>query len=98
MNPMEVFEDADFLVQMKRVDWKSIRAVADVTFRLKSGEQFTAFGFRVVHLKGQEPWVAVPQTSYTKDGEIKNKKILELPRTLQRKLFEVILNGYNGLK
>ena len=51
--------------------------------------------FRVVHVEGQTPWVASPQTSW-KDGtgEIKYKSIITFPKELKELVDSMILAHY----
>ena len=99
MKPTNTFDEGDFFAEIRKVDWGKVKAVGDVTFRLKSGDELTAFGFRIIQLSEKEkPWVALPQSSYLKDGETKNRQLLDLSRSLKKRLTDAILAAYESLK
>jgi hypothetical protein len=96
MNKSKLIDQKDFSVEVTKVDFGSLQAFADLTIRAEAGE-VTVKGFRVVHQKGKDAWVALPQTSYLKDGKTINKTVLELPKVLESRVKEAILLGYEEI-
>ena len=70
-----------------------LKAFADVTISLGPYE-LTLCGCRVIQNGNQPPWVALPTSSYQKDGQQKNKKVVECSRNLDRLIKEQILEAY----
>ncbi len=70
-----------------------LRAFADVTARTPAGE-LTVRGYRVVSNKVGGLWVAAPSTTYTKDGQIKNKRVVDASRATERRISEAVMEAY----
>ena len=96
MSKTTMIDKNEFVVEVTKTDFGSLKAFADLTVRSEAGE-VTAKGFRVIHQQGKSPWVALPQTSYIKDGKTINKSVLELPKVLESRVKEAILLGYEQL-
>ena len=79
------------LVEVRLLEGGSTRALADVTFRLLSGEELTVLGFRVVRKEGEAAWVAFPTSGYPKDGKFVTKPVLEMRRSLKKQVVEAVL-------
>ena len=78
------------LVELRRMERGNLKAFADVTIPSELGE-ITLRGFRVVQKGGEEPWVAFPSSSYTKNGQIINKTIIEVSRGLKRQIVDAVM-------
>lgn len=74
----------------------SLKAIADVIFLSDLGE-VTVRGFRVIQKDGDRAWVGFPTTNYTKNGEVVNKQILDVSKTMKHKLTDLILAEYKHL-
>lgn len=79
------------IVELKLFDRGQLKAFADVTIALPVGE-ITVRSFRVIQKDSQAAvWIAFPAVSYTKDGKIVNKQILEVSRGLKKQVTDAIL-------
>lgn len=85
--------DLEMTIELRLMNRGNLKAFADITFPSALGE-ITVRGFRVVQKEGQEPWVAFPSSSYTKDGKIVNNPILEVSRGLKQKVTVAVLTRY----
>ena len=77
-------------VEVRRVAFGKLKAFADVTIPTPFGE-ITIKGLRVIQQEGQEPWIALPTSSYVKDGKAVNVAIIELPRSLKKMIADEVL-------
>jgi DNA-binding cell septation regulator SpoVG len=87
-------ESAPITVEVKKMERGQLKAFADVTLSTSLGE-ITMRGFRVVQKDDQPAWVALPTSSYTKDGKIVNTQLLEISRNLKRQLCDAVLAEYH---
>jgi hypothetical protein len=78
------------ILQFRKITQGNLRAFVD----LQIGQ--TIFrDFRVVHVEGQTPWVASPQTSWKDvNGELKYKPIITFPKELKELVDSTILAHY----
>jgi DNA-binding cell septation regulator SpoVG len=89
--------ESQITIELRRLERGSLKAFADVTFPSPVGE-ITVRGFRVIQKNDQAPWVALPSVSYVKDGQTVNKPVLELPRSLHKRVAEMILAEFARLE
>lgn len=87
-------DEPTLTVEVKKMDRGQLKAFADVTLTTPLGE-ITLRGFRVVQKDEQPAWVALPTSSYTKDGKIVNSPLLEVTRNLKRQLTDAVLAEYH---
>ena len=80
-------------VDLRLQDSGSLKATAEVTFSTPPGP-VTVKGFKVVQAEGQQPWVSPPSKDYTKDGQRKFQKMVELPRPVMRAVSDAVLKEY----
>ena len=86
--------DEQIVVSIHLYQSGQLRAFADVTLLTTLGE-VTIRGFRVVQkAEDQPPWIALPATSYKKNGDTKFKDLLDMSQATRRKLAEAILAKY----
>lgn len=71
----------------------NLKAFADMILPNPLGD-ITIRGFRVVQKPGSEPWVAFPQTSFLKNGNVQYVPLLEMSRRLRSQIQELILEEY----
>jgi DNA-binding cell septation regulator SpoVG len=81
-------------VEVKIMERGQLKAFADVTLTTPHVE-ITLRGFRVVQKDEQPAWVALPSSSYTKDGKIVNSPLLEVSRNLKRQITDAVLAEYH---
>lgn len=82
------------IVELKLFDRGQLKAFADVTIALPVGE-ITVRGFRVVQKDSQTvAWIAFPAVSYSKNGKIINKEILEVSRGLKKQITDAIFTEF----
>ena len=86
-------ENEDLRVDIKFVDSGQIKAFADLTVMCSHGE-ITINGFRVIQGEGQSPWVALPTSTYTQNGAVKRKQLLDVTRKTRQRLAEEILRKF----
>jgi hypothetical protein len=78
------------ILEFRKVNQGNLKAFVDIHIG-----QTTFRDFRVVHVEGQTPWVASPQTSWKNgNGEIKYKSIITFPKELKEIVDSVILAYY----
>ena len=70
-----------------------LKGFADVTLAFL-GHELVLPGFRINQDDQKEPWVALPESNYEKDGVIKNKQFLNGSPRLMRHIRETVLNAY----
>lgn len=80
-------------VDLNRVNLGQLKAFADVTFVSPVGE-LTIRGFRVLQEEGKTPWVGMPTTNYTKNGKVERKRILDMTRSTQKILSQIIVGEF----
>ena len=85
--------ETEVAVRVKLLERGQLRAFADVTISF-SGHELTVLGFRIVQKDGQAPWIALPTSSYQKEGKPVNKKLMECSRKLNQTIQETILQEY----
>lgn len=83
----------EIAVELYPFEKGQLKAFADVTISL-GPHDLTLCGCRIVQNGDQQPWVAFPTSSYHKDGQQKNKKVVECSRNLDRLIKEQILEAY----
>ena len=81
-------------VEIKKMERGQLKAFADVTLTTPIGE-ITLRGFRVVQKDTQPAWVALPASSYMKDGKTVNSPLLEVTHNLKRQLTDAVLAEYH---
>jgi DNA-binding cell septation regulator SpoVG len=84
-------------VEVRLVQHGKLRAFADVTITAPVGD-ITIKGFRVVCEDGKQPWVGMPQSTYTKDGELVKRPVLEMSPRVKRQLAAAVLAEFDGLR
>ncbi|KAA0271021.1 MAG: hypothetical protein EDM79_13830 [Chloroflexi bacterium] len=89
--------EQEIRIDVKRYESGSLRAFADVLFSSPYGE-FTLRGFRVVQKADAGPWVAFPSNSFTKDGKVVNRPIIEAGPGFKRRIAEAVLAAYRQEK
>jgi DNA-binding cell septation regulator SpoVG len=85
--------EPEVTVRVKLLERGQLRAFADVTIAFSSHE-LTLLGYRIVQKDGQPPWIALPSSSYQKEGKPVNKKLVECSRKLNQTIQEAILLEY----
>lgn len=84
-------EQREILVDLRRTDGKTaVKAHAEVTLTMSLG-QITVKQIRVMQNDGQEPWVALPSTTYQKNGKLQRMPLLEARQAILRQIKEAIL-------
>jgi DNA-binding cell septation regulator SpoVG len=86
--------ESKLIVEVKKMERGNLKAFADVTLPTEFGE-VTLRGFRVIQKDEQPTWVALPSSSYTKDGKIVNSPLLEVSRNLKRQITDAVLAEYH---
>ena len=81
-------------VEVKKMERGNLKAFADVTLETSLGE-ITLRGFRVIQKDEQPAWVALPSSSYQKDGKTVNSQLLEVSRKLKRQITDAVLAEYH---
>lgn len=78
------------ILGFRKVNQGNLKAFVDI----QVGESIFR-DFRVVHVEGQQPWVASPQTSWKNgNGEMKFKSIITFPKELKKFVDSMILARY----
>lgn len=85
--------EPEVTVRIKLLERGQLRAFADVTIAF-IGHELTVLGFRIIQKDNQVPWVALPTSSYQKEGKLVNKKLVECSRKLNQIIQEAILQEY----
>jgi DNA-binding cell septation regulator SpoVG len=84
-------------VEVNVYENKSMKAWADVALVTDLGE-VTIKGLKIIQKDTTKPpWVALPTLSYLKDGQYKNKVVLELSSALMKAVAEAVLNEYRRI-
>ena len=89
----------EIVIEIKRLEnSKSVKAFVDVTLATSRGE-ITFRGFRVIQKESNEPWIALPSSTYTnKEGKIVNSPLLVLSKAFKKELDELIMKEYSKAK
>ena len=78
------------ILEFRRVDHGNLKAFIDIQVG-----QTIMRDFRVVHIKGQRPWVSSPQVAWKDgNGELKYKTIVTFPKELKELIDSMILAHY----
>lgn len=85
--------EPEVAVRVKLLERGQLRAFADVTISF-SGHELTVLGFRIIQKDNQVPWIALPTSSYQKEGKPVNKKLVECSHKLNQTIQEIILHEY----
>lgn len=76
---------------------KKMKATAKICFQAEFGE-IMINGFRIIETEPQKPWVAPPSDSYTKEGKVYSKPIIELSPRAKQEVYWAILEAYKTLE
>ena len=90
-----MMENVKLRVDVRLVNHGKLRAFADVTIPSALGD-ITVLGFRVIREDGKKPWVGFPSNSYPKNGQVVNKKVLDISGRAKREIAEAVLLEYEN--
>jgi DNA-binding cell septation regulator SpoVG len=92
-----MMEQPQIRVDLRRANGKSaVKAYADVTILTALGE-ITFRGSRVLQKDGQDPWVALPSSTYQKGGKLQRVHLLEARQAVLCLVKDAILIDFRKL-
>lgn len=89
--------DDSMSVDIKLIEKGDLRAFVDVSLKVPFGE-LTVQGFRILIGKDNKPWIAHPSQSFMREGRTEYKNILDMTRSMKKKIDNLILESYENAK